>query len=475
MMAFLGRRPVEGELAGLFFDDLQFDGGDNGEISWGDEITESEKAASPVVVIGCGMGGILAGIRLASRPDCPSPSSTRTRAPAAPGGRTTTPAHASTSGAISTASPSSRPSCGASTTASSRSCAPTSAASSTSSTSRAALPLRDGGHGGGLAGGPGHVARHDARANGGEEVLEARFVISAVGSLNLPRLPEIPGMETFAGPSFHSARWPEDLDIGGTNFALVGAGASGFQIGPAIADEVDQLTVFQRTAQWILPNRLYHTSVPPGDAWALKHLPFYGRWYRFVMTYAGIAAGMEMYRIDPEYDDPTHQSINPLNAAAGDVAGGLDALTASATTPSCSRRSFPTIPPRASASSRTTAPGCAPAEAQRRAGADRHRAGGPRRHRHDRRHALPGRRHLLRHRVPAQRVPGVHGRSRAGWRLVARAVGRRAHGVPRHHDAELPQPLLHRTARERTWPSAPASSTTPSSRCTMRSRPSARR
>src|SRR6185437_6410652 len=91
---------------------------------------------------------------------------------------------------------------------------------------------------------------------GAEDVLDARFVISAVGSLNLPRLPEIPGMETFAGPSFHSARWPEDLDIRGSKFALVGAGASGFQIGPAISGAVEQLTIFQRTAQWILPNRL---------------------------------------------------------------------------------------------------------------------------------------------------------------------------------------------------------------------------
>ena len=76
------------------------------------------------------------------------------------------------------------------------------------------------------------AGRACATPNGAEEVLDARFVISAVGSLNLPRLPDIPGMESFAGPSFHSARWPEDLDIGGKRFALVGAGASGFQIGP---------------------------------------------------------------------------------------------------------------------------------------------------------------------------------------------------------------------------------------------------
>ncbi len=64
MMGFLGRRPVEGQLAGLLFDDLQFEGGDSGEIAWGDEISASQKVASPVVVIGCGMAGILAGIRL---------------------------------------------------------------------------------------------------------------------------------------------------------------------------------------------------------------------------------------------------------------------------------------------------------------------------------------------------------------------------------------------------------------------------
>ena len=64
MMCFLGRRPVEGRLAGLLFDDLQFEGADSGQISWGDEISLSQKVATPIVVMGCGMGGILAGIRL---------------------------------------------------------------------------------------------------------------------------------------------------------------------------------------------------------------------------------------------------------------------------------------------------------------------------------------------------------------------------------------------------------------------------
>ncbi len=104
-----------------------------------------------------------------------------------------------------------------------------------------------------------------AGANGTEEIVHARFVISAVGSLNIPKLPDIPGMDVFTGPSFHSARWPEGLPLAGTRFALVRAGASGFQIGPAIADQVERLTIFQRTAQWIIPNPLYHAPVPPGD------------------------------------------------------------------------------------------------------------------------------------------------------------------------------------------------------------------
>ena len=279
-------------------------------------------------------------------------------------------------------------------------------------------------------------------AHGAESTLPARFVVSAVGSLNLPRLPDIPGMDTFGGPSFHSARWPEDLDIGGTRFALVGAGASGFQIGPAIADEVEQLTIFQRTAQWILPNRLYHTPVPAGDAWALRYLPFYGRWYRFVMTFAGIAAGMEMYRIDPAHEDPTHQSINALNARrAKGLLASMQSIVGD--DPELLARVVPDYPATGKRILQDDGTWLRTLQrSERGAGADGDRAGGAGRHRHDGRAALPGRRHLLRHGLPPQRVPGLHAGDRPQRRLAARPVGRGAHGVPRHHHAELPQPVL---------------------------------
>jgi 4-hydroxyacetophenone monooxygenase len=140
-------------------------------------------------------------------------------------------------------------------------------------------------------------------ADGSEETLLARAVISAVGQLNRPHVPEIPGQDSFAGPAFHSARWDHDVKLDGARVAMVGAGASGFQIAPTIAPDVAQLTVFQRTAQWMFPNPNYHERVGPGVQWALRHLPFYGRWYRFLIFWPGCDKGLEAAKVDPDYPD----------------------------------------------------------------------------------------------------------------------------------------------------------------------------
>jgi len=155
-------------------------------------------------------------------------------------------------------------------------------------------------------------------ADGSEDVLEARFVISAAGSLNIPRMPDIEGIDDFAGTSFHSTRWPDDFDHRGKKLALLGAGASGFQIAPTVAPDVERLTVFQRTAQWVMANPIYHEPVPEGETWAMRHLPFFGRWLRFLMTQSGIGAGAAPFVIDPDHHDPTNQSVNPINAMSRD-------------------------------------------------------------------------------------------------------------------------------------------------------------
>jgi 4-hydroxyacetophenone monooxygenase len=149
-------------------------------------------------------------------------------------------------------------------------------------------------------------------ADGTEETLVARAVISAVGQLNRPSIPDIPGQGDFEGPSFHSARWDHDVDIRGKRVAMIGAGASGFQIAPTIAEDVGHLTVFQRTAQWMFPNPNYHEQVGPGVRWALRHLPFYGRWYRFLIFWPGCDKGLEAARVDPDYPDP-QRAVSEMN------------------------------------------------------------------------------------------------------------------------------------------------------------------
>ena len=119
----------------------------------------------------------------------------------------------------------------------------------------------------------------------------------------------------FAGPSFHSAGWDHSVDMTGKRVALIGAGASGFQIAPAIAEQVEQLSVFQRTAQWMFPNAMYHDSVGDGVRWAVNHLPFYGRWYRFLVMWPGADKGLDAARVDPSYPNQDY-AVSELNAAA---------------------------------------------------------------------------------------------------------------------------------------------------------------
>ncbi len=138
-------------------------------------------------------------------------------------------------------------------------------------------------------------------AQGREQTSYARAVISAVGQLNRAKLPEIPGIERFRGPTMHSSKWRDDVDLTGKRVAVIGTGASGFQIVPAIADTTAQLYVFQRSAQWMFPNPHYHEAVGDGTKWALEHLPFYSRWYRFLLFWPGCDGGIEAMKIDPAW------------------------------------------------------------------------------------------------------------------------------------------------------------------------------
>ena len=141
-------------------------------------------------------------------------------------------------------------------------------------------------------------------ASGREETLSANALISAVGQLNRPRYPDIPGQERFEGPAFHSARWDHSVDLRGKRVAVIGTGASAFQFIPEIAPRVAELRIFQRTPPWVLPTPNYHEDIPVGLRWLLARVPAYEKWYRFWLFWLS-ADGLRPYvTADPNWQGP---------------------------------------------------------------------------------------------------------------------------------------------------------------------------
>ena len=97
------------------------------------------------------------------------------------------------------------------------------------------------------------VTTVDTATGGDAQTVTAQHVVSANGPLSSPRMPEISGMDKFKGESFHTAQWDKSASLKGKKGAVVGTGASAAQVITSIADDVEQLTVFQRTPTWCLP------------------------------------------------------------------------------------------------------------------------------------------------------------------------------------------------------------------------------
>ncbi len=116
------------------------------------------------------------------------------------------------------------------------------------------------------------------RTRPGEEV-EAEVLISSVGQLSRPKVPNVPGLEAFRGECFHSARWNHDYDLAGRRVAVIGNAASAIQFIPEVAGQVEHLTVFQRSANWMIPrgNRAYSRK----ERERFKRHPWLARLYRW--------------------------------------------------------------------------------------------------------------------------------------------------------------------------------------------------
>ena len=103
------------------------------------------------------------------------------------------------------------------------------------------------------------------------DTIDARHVIDATGVLTQPKMPEIEGVDTFAGLTLHTARWDHSQNLAGKRVAVIGTGASAVQLIPAIAQSVKQLTVFQRTPIWCLPK--LDGPIPSSVKWFMSRVP----------------------------------------------------------------------------------------------------------------------------------------------------------------------------------------------------------
>ena len=155
--------------------------------------------------------------------------------------------------------------------------------------------------------------RIDVRGQDGKaDTLIAHAVISAVGQLNRPKWPDLPGQERYRGIAFHSTQWEHEHDLAGRRVLVIGTGASAFQFAPEVAREAAQVTIFQRTAPWMFNTPDYHASVPDGKRWLLRHVPFYAKWFRFSMFWRMAEGILSAARRDPAWND-TSRAISAEN------------------------------------------------------------------------------------------------------------------------------------------------------------------
>jgi 4-hydroxyacetophenone monooxygenase len=150
-----------------------------------------------------------------------------------------------------------------------------------------------------------------ARPDGTSETMWANAVVAANGSLNRPKVPDIPGLASFRGRAFHTARWPADLELPGLRIGMVGNGSSGVQLGRTLAEQAAHLTAFQRTPHWIVPNKMAQETIPADERRRLREFPYYALWHRFIMFWAGGDLNYPSLVVDPDWPGP---GINAENA-----------------------------------------------------------------------------------------------------------------------------------------------------------------
>ena len=147
---------------------------------------------------------------------------------------------------------------------------------------------------------------------------EADVLVSAVGALHVPNLPDIAGLDSFAGEVMHSARWNPDMDLAGKRVAVIGSAASAVQIVPSIAGKVAHLDVFQRTANWIIPR--LDRAYPASWKRAFRKVPLTGRLHRWQLYWMLESRFPLFKRRGPRNDRERRLALRHLEAQVPDPA-----------------------------------------------------------------------------------------------------------------------------------------------------------
>jgi 4-hydroxyacetophenone monooxygenase len=136
--------------------------------------------------------------------------------------------------------------------------------------------------------------------DGEEQTIRSQFLLSASGLFNKPKLPAIPGLETFEGAVFHTTQWDESYDYSGKRIALIGNGSTGCQALPALAEKGESVTIFMRTPHWVFPMENYKGLVAPEVNWMLDHMPYYWNWFCYGRSRMSLRL-QDVGEYDPEW------------------------------------------------------------------------------------------------------------------------------------------------------------------------------
>ncbi|MBJ83060.1 MAG: monooxygenase [Acidimicrobiaceae bacterium] len=150
--------------------------------------------------------------------------------------------------------------------------------------------------------------------DGTSQQTEANVVISAAGIFNPPVFPDIDGLDEWKGEKWHTARWPKDADLAGKRVAIIGNGASCMQIAPEIQDEVESLTIFQKSVHWAAPFEQFRKEVPDPIRTLLREVPLYRNWYRVRLGWTFNDRIHSALQKDPDWEHP-ERSLNAQNDA----------------------------------------------------------------------------------------------------------------------------------------------------------------